>query len=279
MTAPALIPLQQSDRYAATLRLLGRQARWLVAPGGPPVLCLRRRLGPVSAHYLPRADLSGSRAQVLDRLPASAARLVVPEDGPLPRGGFWPILTPQHIAELNLPRAPVHDRLMSQMDVKWRNRLRRGLDGPLKVRECFLDPRRHKQLLDLELAQRRKRGYRSYPPDFLRAWCQANPKHAILFEAMIKGNTVAFMLFLPHGTVATYVAGWTGPEGRKTHAHNRLMWEAMRAFFARGVLRLDLGCVDTEGGASLARFKLGAGARVRTLGPTLLAPPGFRVSP
>ncbi|WP_169052605.1 GNAT family N-acetyltransferase [Pseudooceanicola onchidii] len=279
MDRPDLIPLQQSDRYAATLRLLGRRVTRHLVDDGAPVQAITRRFGPVSVSYLPRADLSGGRARVLSELPASTARLVIPEAPEVFEGGCWPILTPQHIAEINVPHSPVHDTLWANMHQKWRNRLRRALDGPLTLRESYFDLARHRTLLALEQAQRKRRGYRSYPPDFLAAWSRANPHHGLVLEAMHQDETVAFMLFLMHGPVATYVVGWTGPEGRRLHAHNRLMWEAMRSFFAKGLCRIDLGTVDTEDGAALARFKLGCGARVRTLGPTLLAPPGFRVSP
>lgn len=278
MQLPDLIPLQQSDRYAATLGLLGRSTQLHDDGSGPPVLSVRRRFGPVSVSYLPRADLTGTRVRILRDLPRTALRLVLPEH-PVPLPRCWPVLTGQHVAEINVPRPPVHENLWANMHGKWRNRLRRALDGPLEVRQSVFLPDRDAGLLALERAQRHHRGYRSYDATFFAAWATANPRQSALYEARLDGETVAFMLFLLHGPVATYAMGWTGPEGRRCHAHNRLMWDAMRSFFARGIVRIDLGTIDTEGGRDLARFKLGCGARARSLGPTLLAPPGFRVSP
>ena len=278
MTQAPLLPLQQSARYAAALRLMGR-AVTEIETEGPPVLMIRRRLGPLPLAYLPRADFSGGRAAVLSALPRGTVRLVIPETGGHPGLAGFPILTPQHVAEIELPARPVHDQLMARMHGKWRNRLRRALEGPLTVRQSHLDPAAHDPLLAHERAQRRIRGYRSYPAAFLEAYAAANPHHSCLLEARREGETLAYMLFLLHGPVATYTIGWTGPEGRRLHAHTLLLWTAMCSLFAKGITRLDLGTVDTEGGADLARFKIGAGARVRQLGPTLLVPPGFRVSP
>jgi hypothetical protein len=43
-----------------------------------------------------------------------------------------------------------------------------------------------------------------------------------------------------------------------------------------GTQVLDLGSVDTVSAPGLARFKLGAGAQVKSLGGTWLHLPGFR---
>ncbi|WP_407493111.1 GNAT family N-acetyltransferase [Pseudooceanicola sp. MF1-13] len=281
MDLPDLIPLQQSSRYVATLRLMGRQVIDLAPDGDTPLYALRRRFGPVPLYYLPRADLGDGRAKWLSALPRRAARLVIPEVPDQTAGdtpGF-PILTAQHIAELNVPRPPVMDHIWANMHGKWRNRLRRAQDSALVVRETLYDPDRDAALLRPELRQRRRRGYRSYTPAFLAAYATANPHQTCLLQARLNGDTIAFMLFLLHGPVATYTTGWTGSEGRKTHAHNLLMFEAMKRLFIKGICRIDLGTIDTDDGMALARFKLGCGARARTLGATRLIPPGFRVSP
>lgn len=258
---------------------MGRPVTVIEAPDGRPVQVLTRRFGPFNVAYVPRADLGAGRARVLSRLPRFQTALIIPETDAVPRRGCWPILTPQHVAEINVPRSPVHDTLWANMHGKWRNRLRRAIGGPLGVFQTTYSPERHDPLLARERAQRRRRGYRSYPPEFLAAYAYANRHNTALYEARLGEDTVAFMLFLTHGPVATYAVGWTGPEGRTHHAHNLLLWEAMRTMFSKGIMRIDLGTIDTDDGWDLARFKLGSGARTRTLGPTLLVPPGFRVSP
>ena len=103
------------------------------------------------------------------------------------------------------------------------------------------------------------------------AFAAANRGQARIFEARHQGATVAALLFLCHGAVATYHIGWSGPEGRARAAHHLLLWRAMIDLAARGITRLDLGMVDTVTAPGLARFKLGSGARCRALGGTWLA--------
>ncbi len=280
MCDPDLLPLQQSPGYAAALRHLGRDVTDIDAGEGPPILMLRRRVGPTAICYTPRADLRGTRRSALRNLPRRHFRIIVPEDcnptglRPSLRNGL-PILTPQHVAELTLS-GPGADDLWRGMHGKWRNRLRRALDGPLTVRESPLEYTHHAPLLHLEQTQRVKRDYSSYPLGFLAAYAETAKDQTCLIRARLNGETLAFMLFLIHGAVATYAIGWTGAEGRRTHAHNLLMWHAMTGFRDRGIRRIDLGSLDTDRGRSLARFKLGCGARARPLGPTLLIPPGVR---
>ncbi|MEL6980044.1 MAG: hypothetical protein AAGM38_15365 [Pseudomonadota bacterium] len=75
----------------------------------------------------------------------------------------------------------------------------------------------------------------------------------------------AAMLFLTHGRAATYHIGWTSDPGRSIGAHNLLLWNAIQTLKRDGILSLDLGGLDTERGAGVARFKLGSGAQPMTL--------------
>jgi lipid II:glycine glycyltransferase (peptidoglycan interpeptide bridge formation enzyme) len=111
----------------------------------------------------------------------------------------------------------------------------------------------------------------------VRRWQQAGGEVRLFSARRGRGRgleRIASMLFLVHGRVATYQIGWSGEEGRRLSAHQLCLWEAMRALREAGVRRLDLGTVDTDAAPGLARFKIGAGARVRALGPTCLVLPG-----
>ena len=83
-----------------------------------------------------------------------------------------------------------------------------------------------------------------------------------VFRADLKRDAAAGMLFLIHGKRATYHVGWTSEEGRTNAAHNLILWTAMKDLKARGVKVLDLGGVNTQSGAGIARFKLEAGGKV-----------------
>ena len=78
------------------------------------------------------------------------------------------------------------------------------------------------------------------------------------------------LLMLRHGPGATYAMGWSNAAGRLVNAHYRLLWRAIAELKTRGVVLLDLGGVDTEHGAGVARFKLGLNGEVFTLAGSFL---------
>ncbi len=84
-------------------------------------------------------------------------------------------------------------------------------------------------------------------------------------RAMADGCPVAGTLFIRHGRCATYQVGWTGPEGRAAHAHNRLIWDTLLALKAEGVHAVDLGGLDDANAPGVAHFKRGLGAKEVTL--------------
>jgi lipid II:glycine glycyltransferase (peptidoglycan interpeptide bridge formation enzyme) len=73
------------------------------------------------------------------------------------------------------------------------------------------------------------------------------------------------MMFLIHGTAATYEVGWTSDKGREIHAHNLILWKSIEELKSRGIRMLDLGGVNTTRSAGIARFKIGTGGKVLTL--------------
>jgi hypothetical protein len=269
MTRDPPLPLQQHPFYAATLQHLGRRAE--VTPAGPARMLVQRR-GPVTltirGPVWPAGLPDDEKSQILR---AHGPRLIEAQAGDAPhlaRAGYLRLMTPGHMAELDLTGgAPaIWDRAQG----KWRNRARKGRKSALRVRaEGFTGSPDH-WLLSAEAAQRTERGYRGLPVAFAAAWARANPGSARLFVMEDGVQPVAGMLFLRHGTSATYFTGWTGPEGRAVSAHHALLMQAAAYFAGHGVAVIDLGSVDTEAAPGLARFKLGSGARLVALGGSWL---------
>jgi lipid II:glycine glycyltransferase (peptidoglycan interpeptide bridge formation enzyme) len=83
-------------------------------------------------------------------------------------------------------------------------------------------------------------------------------------------DRLAGMMFLIHGEAATYQVGWTSDTGREWHAHNLMLWRAIEALREKGVRVLDLGGVNTQRSAGIARFKMATGGQVRRLAGTYL---------
>ena len=288
--APGGPALQQSAEYAAACAALGRDARCAVmrdgrAEIGRALVLLRPfgRLGGLA--LLSRGPVwsgadSAARAEALRALRralpfgplrALAATPDHADDAPA-AAGFAPVRTPVHLAELDLTRPEGERRAAAHQ--KWRNRLKKAESADLKIRRRPLPPDPGHPALIEEALQRRARGYKGLPPRFAAAFASANPGHALLFEALHRGQPVARMVFLLHPPGASWLIGWSGPEGRRRNAHNLLLWRAAEWLAKKGAKTLDLGVVETEAAPTLARFKLGSGARPRALGHTWAAAPG-----
>ena len=174
------------------------------------------------------------------------------------------VMTPATSAQLDLGPG-----MKERQHGKWRNRLRSAEKTELKVQSKRPTREELVQLLLADEDQRRAKGYRGLPPTFTLAWNQLD-RNALLSTAKLKGATVASMLFLCHGTTATYHIGWSSEAGRAHSAHNLTLWHACQKLAKAGVQTLDLGLIDTETAPGLARFKLGTGAEpVRTGGTWL----------
>jgi lipid II:glycine glycyltransferase (peptidoglycan interpeptide bridge formation enzyme) len=108
------------------------------------------------------------------------------------------------------------------------------------------------------------------PEGFSRA---LDPGALRLWQWRQDGQLGAAMAFVRHGTSASYHLAWGSDAARSTGVHGLMLTRAAEALFAEGVRWLDLGSVNTESAPGLARFKLGSGAALRRLGPTLLVLP------
>ncbi|WP_299844359.1 GNAT family N-acetyltransferase [uncultured Roseovarius sp.] len=242
------------------------------------VQVVTRQFGPLNIAWLPRGPVwagtsSKDRSNVVRELPNAldtrAIWVIAPET---PEDAhYFPhtaLMSSQHVAEIDLKAGP--DTLLAAQHGKWRNRLRRAQNADLRVMHRPFKTDRDMPLLIHEATQRMQRQYKALPPGFIRAWVQANPKASRLFTIFQGEKALAYLLILLHKPVATYHIGWTGADGRRLSAHNLGLWEAMNWLSQKGYERFDLGSVDTQHAAGLARFKIGSGANVRPLGPTCL---------
>lgn len=160
--------------------------------------------------------------------------------------------------------------LRAAMGQSWRNKLSKAERSDLVVQKGGTKAAQYRWLLEAEAQQRQKRGYRAMPVEMTERWQDAKAEGAsgdkaagiAVFRADLKRDAAAGMLFLVHGRRATYHVGWTSDEGRANAAHNLILWTAVKELKARGVDLLDLGGVNTQSGAGIARFKLETGGSV-----------------
>ena len=289
---PGPAAMQQHPAYAATSAALGRQVRWLrLGPADAPLGCalvLSRRWpglgraalvsrGPVWSADLPDPARRAALGSLIEQLRRNHGAVIATPDpvagaDPLAGSDLLTLVTPITLATLDLSGDTRARR--ARLRGKWRNALARSEAGGLRITAAPLPPDPDHWLLRAEAAQARARRYRRLPGAFATAWATVRPADTLLVDAHGASGPLAGMLFLRHGTMATYHIGWTSVAGRKLGTHNRLMWEGIERLAAAGVTRLDLDGIDTHTTPGLARFKLGTGAQAVALGATRIAAPG-----
>ncbi len=261
------LPLQQSPAFARALTAYGAQVSC-----DEPVI-LNRHFGPLGRiGFTSRGPLNTAPLCDLRRDGLRAFNAEHDTPRAYKAAGFRQIISPAHIADWDLSQSPQDRR--DNMHQKWRNQLRRAEAANLRIREQNWDGTTHSMFAHAD-AMARKRRYKQLPHALIATFASITAGAALIFEAYDKGHLIAAILVLRHGPTATYQTAWTSPLGRVRHAHNLLLSHAADRLAALGHQTFDLGLVETENFAPLARFKLRTGANLRKLGGTWLAIPGL----
>lgn len=256
-------PLLQDPAFDAALRARG--ARTLRLGGGE--LVLLRRFAGLRLAMLPRAAPPPGLARALAEAGLARVPLILSPDHPCPLPPALCLQRPRDLILLDLPRE--NARARKALHPKWRNQLRLAEKRPIHIVEGPLAPDPEHPLLRMERRQARQRGYLNWPAPLTAAFAMAAPEQTLWLRAGVRDRVVAHMLFLIHGSRATYHIGQTSPEGRRLHAHNLLLWRASRQLASMGVRRIELGLVQ-PGAPGLNRFKLRTGARRQPTGGSWL---------
>ncbi len=261
--------VEAEGRTVALAQFIGRRLAGMVSLA----LCSR---GPVWTESLTAADKAEVYRQLRAGLPWMRPRLALftPEealDGASGLSSWRRVMTGYSTVTLDLSQT--REQLRAGFEGKWRNRLVAAESAGLTVQRLGANPAQFRWLLDQEDTMREQRGVEGLPSGFIERYIQARKSaaHTVLtLRADHQGERVAAMMFLLHGSAATYQVGWSNDTGRQFNAHNLLLWHAIEALQQRGVRLLDLGGVNTQRSAGIARFKLGTGGRVLTLAGTYL---------
>ncbi len=263
-SADMVLPLMQSAEFECALRRMGRDPLRLDCG----TLVLRRRVCGLPVAMMPRVADARIEA-ALSHLHTAGHRGPVilspamPGTAPMTLGAL-PLMSGATQAHLALDAPEV---MRAALKGKWRNRLVRAEAAGLTLNRYPLPTRRPHWLVQAATRQARARRYRLWPTPLTCAYASTHRRASLVFEASQNGTPVAAMLFLRHGSTATYHMGHTTAAGRALGAHTLLMWQAMHHLYRKGHRWIDLGLIDTEDAAGLARFKLGTGAQaVRTGG-------------
>lgn len=195
------------------------------------------------------------------------------EDGPDEHGhltacGLRRTVTGYATLMLDLERP--EDALRSGLRGPWRRAMASAEKAGLRVQIASGGPPFEWLIGEVD-EHRRKGGYFAPSAVQLRTMVASCLRKEAEVLAVIgsQGAPVAGVLVLVHGQTATYVAGWSGPEGRTLSASHLLLWRAILALKKRGVRWLDLGGI-TAAAPGVARFKIGTGGSLLTLVGTYL---------
>lgn len=148
--------------------------------------------------------------------------------------------------------------LRQKLDGKWRNVLAFSERANLKL-EAGSDG----QLFDWMLARykelMRDKDFSGMPVDLLLALRKHLPAESrlVVMRAVHDAQAVASICLVCHGSAATYLLGWNGPEGRKLKANQYLLWQAVVYLKQAGLDWFDLGGIDEDHTPGIAAFKLG----------------------
>lgn len=146
------------------------------------------------------------------------------------------------------------------LDQRWRNAARQARRRKVKT-GAATDGTWLTELIQAYGADKRRRGYPGPTPEWAqRLGLTARESGDLLIvRATVRGETMAAGLFIRHGPAATYLVGWTTPEGRWRRANHAVLWRASEELAADGVASLDLGGINPPAAPGVTRFKRGMG--------------------
>ena len=165
------------------------------------------------------------------------------------------------------------DALRAAMEGKWRNRLVAAERANLDIIRLEADSSQYAWLLKQEQAQSDRKSFYGLPVKFVENYIHSRSdttKTVLILQAQEQGQRVAAMLFLIHGSVATYHLGWSNDAGRAVNAHNLLLWHAFEELQSGDIKTLDMGGINTRSLPGISRFKIGSGGKVVTYAGTFV---------
>lgn len=158
---------------------------------------------------------------------------------------------------------PPAESLRADMKANWRNKLSKAERADIAV-EWDAAGAHVDWLVGIYAGDKAARGYAGPSPTLLRRYAPllAARGDLLVGRALQNNMPIAFVLFARHGRSATYLCGWSSPEGRETAAHHRLLWEGALVLKQQGIKELDLGGSNDESAQGIKTFKEGFGGRV-----------------
>ena len=279
-------PLQQSEIFVRAMRRLGQTANVhdMHVNGtvmGRAIVITRRMpiVGAVKAvlrgpMWEPHATDYGKSICLAD-LRRTGVHLIEAEQ-PYPAlaaAGYRQVFSAATVALLDL--GDTREDWAAGLSPKWRASLRQSQSNDLRLSTEAFAGEAAEWLLTAEQDLRQTRAYRSANHLIAQGIAATEPVALSLEIARHRREIIAAMLFVRHGTAATYLLGATSDQGRASRAHHALLDRAADRLRADGVRTIDLGTINTNRAPGLARFKLGTGAKPTPLGGSWIGLPFY----
>lgn len=158
------------------------------------------------------------------------------------------------------------DTIRAGFKQKWRNILNKAEKTELEV-EWDMDGLSLPWLLSCHEQDKVAKHYQGASPKIIKMLSNVfkTKKQCMIGRAMLAENCVAAILIFIHGSSATYQIGWTSAEGKKTAAHNLLLWQAVLNLKSRNIKDFDLGGINEHSAQGVKKFKEGLGGDNVTL--------------
>lgn len=149
------------------------------------------------------------------------------------------------------------DELRKKLNSKWRNQLNVA-SRTLNFRVSF-SMHDFNFLMDKYQQLMLSKEFKGVSIRLIRTLYQMDVNNSIIFNfvAYIDEETIASILVARHGNACTYLVGWNGDEGRKFHANNLLLWQAVLVMKNSGCLWFDIGGLDEVNTPGITKFKRG----------------------
>jgi hypothetical protein len=140
---------------------------------------------------------------------------------------------------------PPLDRIRASFSSKWRNPLNGAIRAGIEVR-LRRDPEAFEWMLARHADNMAAKGFEGPSPRFVRAMIAASPDIFWVLQALQGNEPVSGLMGANLGVRAENFLGWTNDAGRRTGAHNLLLWNAVSEMKAAGCHALDLGGFTTS---------------------------------
>ncbi len=154
--------------------------------------------------------------------------------------------------------------LMSGLNGKWRNILRKAFKSNLSMSEVTLTRDSIDELIKFYESAQKEIGFSGISSQLLKAICNISGEYwkVCYFAARddVTSELNGILVSIVHGDTATYLIGNTNEAGRKTNANYLMLWNAILDAKSAGCKWYDLGGINKKTSKGVAHFKSGVNA-------------------